>query len=53
MFKALTDATNYEIRVRSNSKEPSNIAVTPGSTEKPLESESTDSNENFPLNFKT
>ena len=29
MFKALVDATTYELKVRSNSKEPSNIGITP------------------------
>ena len=35
MFKALVDATNYEIRVRSNSKKTYKLGITPGEPEKP------------------
>ena len=51
MFKALCDATNYELRVRSNSKDLPNIGITPGGPIKPEDSELSDSDENYPLNF--
>ena len=53
MFKALVDATNYELKVRSTTKEPSNIGITPGQPVNQNESELPESKGIFPEKIKT
>ena len=53
MFKALVDAANYEIKVRSTSKDPSNIGIIPGEPVNQNDSELQESKGIFPGKVKT
>ena len=53
MFKALVDAANYELKVRSTTKEASIIGITPGEPLNQNDSELPDSKGIFPEKIKT